>query len=87
MFAEARRTPKGGWEVYCGDCALSIGTMNGETFNRAIMFAIPRGGMKCPECRINSCGKCHLLIGHAGLCTLCKLEAKAENKAFYDFLN
>lgn len=87
MFAEARRTAIGNWEVFCTDCKKSVETMTGSTFNRAIIFALTRGGLKCPECRKNSCGRCHTYHGKSTLCKLCKLEVRGENKARYDFLN
>lgn len=73
MFAEARRTRTGKWNVFCADCKKSIGTMTGETFSRAITFALTRGGVKCPKCRKNSCPSCSLLTVHGERCTLCIL--------------
>lgn len=78
MFAEAKRTVLGNWEAFCTDCRESIGTMNGRTFNRAILFALTRGGMKCPKCRKNSCRICGIMTFGGCLCTLCKLERRIE---------
>lgn len=79
MFAEARRTEIGDWEVFCTNCKMSIGTMSGKTFNLAMMFALTRGGVKCPKCRKNSCPGCGLQTAEGALCTLCDLFVTTKN--------
>ncbi len=87
MFAEAKRTETGNWETFCTDCRESIGTMTGQTFNRAIIFALQRGGMKCPRCRKNSCRMCGIMTFGGCLCTLCKLEKRREIGSIWHAMN
>ncbi len=86
MYARAVRTGNGKWEVACCDCKKSIGTLDGEGLARAMWFALSHGGIKCPKCRKNSCGRCHIYLGKPHLCTLCKLELRKENGFVYGFL-
>lgn len=85
MFTEARRTAIGAWEVFCTDCAESIGTMTGDALGAAVQFACTRGGLKCPTCRINSCPRCHYYSDDGTLCALCRWEVN-EEKSLYNIV-
>lgn len=80
MFAEARRTEIGNWEVFCVDCRDSVGTMTGRIFQRAMIFGLSRGGVKCPDCRKKSCPRCQYWNEEGTLCAICRWEVKEEKK-------
>jgi hypothetical protein len=71
----------GAYEVFCVDCRKSIGTMTPGGVQRAILVNRARGGIKCPDCRKNSCARCGWLLEGNGedtqigrICKICELE-------------
>ena len=48
----------GKFRVTCPICWVDMGTMSGETLQRAIMHNLDRGGVMCPECRHTTCDFC-----------------------------
>lgn len=80
MYTDATRDPAGNWFVCCWECGESIGSMDGETLQRAMWFGLLHGGVKCASCRKVSCPRCYMVTGWEGLCTLCRLELKKHEK-------
>ena len=81
-FALTHRLDEKRFEVFCIDCRSSIGTMDGETLRRAIIHPGSRGGVKCPDCRKNSCKRCGRLVrdderGKVELCWWCRQEGES----------
>lgn len=75
MFVEAIQRHSNVWELYCQDCAESIGTLTGVGMRGALIFGMSAGGVKCPTCRINSCPRCFYKGLNGKLCTLCEMES------------
>lgn len=57
-FTLSEQVRAGVWEVSCITCKGSIGTMNGATLMKAVMFACDKGGVMCPDCRLLVCQQC-----------------------------
>jgi len=79
-YALATHLRPGVWSVRCVQCGRDLGTMDGKTLEKAMLWAVGKGGVKCPKCRAHSCVKCGGVlktgetIAHNGLCWFCQQD-------------
>ncbi len=73
---------EGIWRVYCNVCRVDMGTMSISTLKSALAFAVEKGGVMCPDCRLarcKTCGNphsCSPLLD--GVCYFCLWDQEAE---------
>jgi hypothetical protein len=77
------REDSGKYRLYCYDCRVDLGTLSGDGINAAIRHPASLGGVKCPECRKNSCKTCGMaMVGTSGVsdreCWWCQKEKEGN---------
>ncbi len=70
------------YRLFCNQCRVDLGTVNGEAMTKALILTVSRGGVMCPGCRARYCEKCgnpnscSPLVD--GVCYFCLWETEAE---------
>ena len=73
-------SPQGFWSVICYRCMGAIGTMTPDTLQRAIMATAHKGGVLCPQCRIDACPQCYSESENGELCSFCNWQNSIQEK-------
>lgn len=62
------------WECFCIRCRASLGQWTMAQVNKVVYELRNRGGILCPDCRVNTCPKCFTQSYKGTVCSLCELE-------------
>jgi len=80
-YAIAKNELEGVWRVYCNVCRKDMGTMTVNVLKEALVFAVEKGGVMCPECRSGRCIKCGLKpsapLTKRGWCWFCERDEES----------